>query len=73
MSSGKDAYRIASYGLIHADWMHLAINMYVLYNFGENGTELMYTLAFGAKGILFFILLICWWTHYFSDTFLRKT
>lgn len=57
MSSGKDAYRIASYGLIHADWIHLAVNMYVLYNFGEYGTELMYTLAFGAKGYLFFILL----------------
>jgi membrane associated rhomboid family serine protease len=57
MRTGKDAYRIASYGLIHADWIHLAVNMYVLYNFGENGTELMYTLAFGAKGTLFFILL----------------
>lgn len=57
MGSGKDAYRIASYALIHADWLHLAVNMYVLYNFGENGTEAMYRLAFGAKGVLFFILL----------------
>ena len=57
MRSGKDGYRIASYAFIHADWMHLAINMYVLYNFGENGTELMYNLAFGNKGVLFFIIL----------------
>lgn len=57
MSSGKDAYRIASYGLIHADWLHLAVNMYVLYNFGEHGTEYMYGAAFGVKGVLYFVLL----------------
>jgi membrane associated rhomboid family serine protease len=57
MSNGKDAYRMVTYGFIHADWLHLAVNMYVLYNFGEYGTELMYTMAFGNKGILFFILL----------------
>lgn len=57
MSSGKDAYRIASYGLIHADWLHLIINMYVLYNFGQQGTEFMYDAAFGAKGVLYFVLL----------------
>ena len=57
MSSGKDAYRIASYGLIHADWLHLIINMYVLYNFGQQGTEFMYDAAFGTKGVLYFVLL----------------
>lgn len=57
MNSGKGAYRIFTYALIHADWIHLILNMYVLYNFGENGTELMYSIAFGAKGTLFFILL----------------
>jgi len=57
MHSKSDAYRIASYALIHADWLHLMVNMYVLYNFGENGTEAMYKIAFGAKGTLFFILL----------------
>ncbi len=57
MSAGKESYRLASYGLIHADWLHLAVNMYVLYNFGEHGTEYMYGAAFGAKGALFFVLL----------------
>jgi membrane associated rhomboid family serine protease len=57
MGSGKESYRMISYALIHADWIHLAVNMYVLYNFGENGTEMMYNMAFGSKGVLFFILL----------------
>jgi membrane associated rhomboid family serine protease len=57
MRSGKDAYRLASYALVHADWLHLIVNMYVLYNFGENGTEAMYKIAFGNKGVFFFILL----------------
>ncbi len=57
MSNGKEAYRIVSYGLIHADWLHLAVNMYVLYNFGEHGTEYMYNMAFGSKGTLFFLIL----------------
>jgi membrane associated rhomboid family serine protease len=57
MGSGKDAYRMITYAFIHADWIHLLVNMYVLYNFGENGTEAMYNMAFGAKGLLFFILL----------------
>jgi membrane associated rhomboid family serine protease len=36
----KEWYRFFSCGLIHADWMHLAFNMYALYSFGtyvENG------------------------------------
>jgi len=57
MGSRAEAHRIASYGFIHADWMHLIINMYVLYNFGTHGTEYMYMAAFGTKGILYFILL----------------
>ena len=31
----KEWYRFFSYGLIHADWMHLFINMFVLYSFGD--------------------------------------
>ena len=27
-------YRFVSYGLVHADWMHLLVNMWVLYSFG---------------------------------------
>ncbi len=57
MNSGGEAYRMFTYALVHADWLHLAVNMYVLYNFGENATETVYALAFGSKGILFYILL----------------
>lgn len=54
----KEWYRFFSNGLIHADWMHLAFNMFSLYIFGGT-VEQMYrdSDVFGAKGILFFILL----------------
>jgi len=31
----KEYYRFLSSGFVHADWIHLLINMYVLYQFGE--------------------------------------
>ena len=30
-----EVHRLFSHGLIHADWMHLFFNMYVLYSFGS--------------------------------------
>ena len=30
----KEYYRLISHGFVHADWMHLIINMIVLYSFG---------------------------------------
>ena len=30
----KEWYRLITSGFVHADWMHLLINMYVLYEFG---------------------------------------
>lgn len=52
----KNSYRFLSYALIHADWMHLLINMLVLYSFGRVVEE-YYQLYFGMKGILYYILL----------------
>jgi len=54
----KEWYRFFSNGLIHADWMHLAFNMFSLYIFGGS-VEAMYRDddVFGSKGILFYILL----------------
>jgi membrane associated rhomboid family serine protease len=52
----KEWYRFFSSGLIHADWMHLAFNMYALYIFGRNA-EAGYLMQFEDKGLLFFILL----------------
>jgi membrane associated rhomboid family serine protease len=31
----KEWYRFFSHGLVHADWMHLGFNMYVLWAFGD--------------------------------------
>jgi membrane associated rhomboid family serine protease len=48
----KQNYRFLSYGLVHAGWMHLAINMFVLYSFG-NHVEAAFKMIFGpAKGLL---------------------
>ena len=52
----KEWYRFFSNGLIHADFMHLAFNMFSLYMFGT-GVEGAYKDLFEAKGVLFFILL----------------
>jgi membrane associated rhomboid family serine protease len=52
----KEWYRFFSNGLIHADFMHLAFNMFSLYMFGR-GVEEGYNYLFEGKGVLFFILL----------------
>jgi len=52
----KNSYRFLSYALIHADWIHLLVNMMVLYSFGRI-VEQYYDIYFGAKGILYYLLL----------------
>ena len=49
-------YRFFSYALVHADFIHLFVNMFVLYSFG-NVVEYFYTGLFGLKGFLYFLLL----------------
>lgn len=52
----KEWYRFFTHAFLHADWVHLLMNMLVLYFFSpvvENYMEYY----FGAKGKLFFILL----------------
>lgn len=44
----QEYYRMFSHGLIHADWMHLGFNMYVLYSFGSN-VEPIFVVLFGEK------------------------
>lgn len=34
-SAYKEYYRLLTSGFVHADWIHLMINMFVLYSFGE--------------------------------------
>jgi len=46
-------YRFLTSGFIHADYIHLFFNMFVLYMFGE-GVERTFVTLFGFKGYLFF-------------------
>jgi membrane associated rhomboid family serine protease len=53
----KEWYRFFTHGFLHADWMHLIINMLVLYFFGSV-VEKYFILAFGpVKGIVLFVIL----------------
>lgn len=52
----KEGYRFFSYALVHADFIHLLVNMFVLYSFGRV-VEYFYSGLFGPKGYLYFALL----------------
>jgi len=52
----KNTYRFLSYALIHGDWIHLLVNMMVLFSFGRI-VEQYYGYYFGIKGILYYLLL----------------
>ncbi|MFA6924905.1 MAG: rhomboid family intramembrane serine protease [Bacteroidales bacterium] len=52
----KQWYRTFSHTLIHADWMHLLINMFVLYSFGK-ADEYYFQSAFGNKHLFYYFLL----------------
>jgi membrane associated rhomboid family serine protease len=54
--SRQQWYRFFTYGLLHADWPHLLINMFVLNSFANVVTTAM-TYYFGAKGNLYFVIL----------------
>ena len=49
-------YRMFSYGLVHANWGHLLVNMFTLYFFGRV-TEMSYVYLWGGKGHLLYALL----------------
>jgi membrane associated rhomboid family serine protease len=49
-------YRFWTHGLLHADWIHLALNLFVLFGFGET-VEMEYKRNFGAIGSFYFVLL----------------
>lgn len=56
MSSPSEYYRFITGGLIHADFIHLFFNMYVLYIFGRN-VEYVYT-AYIGKPYLFAVMYV---------------
>jgi len=49
-------YRFITSGFIHADWIHLLVNMLVLWSFG-NVVEKYYAAIFEEKAVFYFILL----------------
>lgn len=49
-------YRILSHSLIHADWTHLIVNMYVLFIFGDVCNQ-YFEYYFGAKHTILFLAL----------------
>lgn len=52
----KEYYRLITSGFIHADWMHLFVNMFVLYQFGSI-VEHYYLAGFGMWGRMVFLLM----------------
>lgn len=52
----RQGYRFLSHALVHADWIHLLVNMFVLFSFGEF-VETAFKLYFGLKGMYFYALL----------------
>jgi membrane associated rhomboid family serine protease len=56
IKNGREWYRFFTHALIHADIMHLFMNMYVLYSFGV-AVEYAYHDMFEEKARLFFLLL----------------
>ncbi len=54
--SERSWYRFLSYGLVHADWAHLIINMFVLFSFGRI-VEAYFEGFFETRAIPYFLLL----------------
>jgi membrane associated rhomboid family serine protease len=51
-----ESWRFLTYALVHADWLHLLVNMYVLYAFGRL-VEQAFITGFGNIGYLYYGLL----------------
>ena len=56
IKNGKQSWRFVSYALVHAGWLHLLINMWVLYSFGSI-VEKTFRMQFGMKGFVYYALL----------------
>jgi membrane associated rhomboid family serine protease len=52
----KEYFRFLTSGFIHADWLHLIVNMYVLYGFGRL-VEVYLSFYFGVMSKLIYLLL----------------
>ncbi len=52
----KQYYRLVSHAFVHVSWLHLIVNMMVLYFFGRN-VEYYFQYFFGNRADLYFVLL----------------
>ncbi len=52
----KQGWRFFTYAFVHADWIHLLVNMYVLYSFGDIVLQ-FFEYYMGYKAIGYFIML----------------
>lgn len=57
VNHSREFYRFFSYGLIHADWIHLLINMFVLYSFGRIVQTDLIKIFSESQGLFFYVLL----------------
>lgn len=55
VSKGKNVYTLITSGLIHADWMHLAFNMFTFHAFAFTLESMMGSWRFG---LLYFVCLV---------------
>ncbi|MBK6346432.1 MAG: rhomboid family intramembrane serine protease [Bacteroidales bacterium] len=56
ISNHRQGYRFLTHALVHGDWMHLLVNMFVLFSFGQ-AVEAYYSQLFMLKGAYFYTLL----------------
>ncbi|MCG9881724.1 MAG: rhomboid family intramembrane serine protease, partial [Bacteroidia bacterium] len=54
--NNKEWHRFLSSGFIHGDWIHLLLNMFVLFSFGS-AVQKYYAYFFGSAGTYLFVLL----------------
>lgn len=52
----REYYRMVSSGFVHGDWIHLLINMFVFWNFGEIVEQYFYTFFGQMLGGLLFVV-----------------
>lgn len=57
----KEWYRLITHGFVHVDWMHLIINMFVLFSFGQ-GVERLFSDLEDAGYIRFYQI---WYTGFY--------
>jgi membrane associated rhomboid family serine protease len=52
----KEYWRLLTYGFVHADWVHLGVNMFVLFSFGSV-VSAYFEVVFAGKDIFYYLLL----------------